>query len=167
MAVKREPMPPGPAPKGGVKLTREEMTIRDTAILTAFIGGASEYAIARQVGLTRARVNAILKREIGRGTQHRELLRDEARAVQIGRLETLIRAVWPAAIRGDLRAIETARKVCEAEARVCGVGAGAAGAPRVPADDDIDIEFDGDDPLDQDELARYRRARRRRRGEGV
>jgi hypothetical protein len=158
----RELMPPGPAPKAGPKLTRAEMVERDTKILQLMIGGASEYAIARQVGLTRARVNAILKREIARGETHRELLRDEARAIQVGRLETLIRAVWPAAVGGDLRAIETARKVAEQEARLLGVMPGAAAAPPVS---DEELEFDLSNPDDVDELAAYRRRIRRRRDE--
>jgi hypothetical protein len=154
-------MPPGPAAKGQPKLTRAEMADRDTKILKLMISGCSEREIARAVGLTRARVNAILKREISRGEKHRQMLRDEALTIQVGRLETLIRALWPAAMSGDLRAIETARKVCEQEARVLGVSVGAGATPR-PGAANLD-EFDLSDPADVDELELYRRRNRRRR----
>jgi DNA-binding CsgD family transcriptional regulator len=151
-------MPPGPAPKGQPKPDRAQMNLRDEKILRMMIAGASEREIARTVGLTRARVNQILKREIQRGDKHRQLLADEALTVHVARLETLIKAAWGKAINGDLKAIEVVRKAAESEARVLGVMPGAA----VPSVAEDLSEFDMDDPGDRDELALYRRRHRRR-----
>lgn len=154
-------MPPGPAPKGQSKLTRDEMRVRDEKILRMFIAGASEYEISRSVGVTRARVNQILKREIARGSRHRELLRDEALATYISRSDVLLRSCWSAAMAGDLRAIETARHVIEAQAKA--VMGSATVPPPIPETEDA--QFDPDDPDDVNELERYRRQRSRRRGD--
>jgi hypothetical protein len=161
MTTKREPMPPGPAPKAtGVKLTREQMNTRNEKIMRLFIAGHSPTEITRVMGgVTRQRVDTIIRREIQRGEAHRQLLADEARVVYTSRMETLIRCVWPAALQGDLKAVETARKLVEQQARGLGVVAGAAAAPSAAADLS---EFDMDDPGDVDELALYRRRHRRR-----
>jgi hypothetical protein len=151
-------MPPGPAPKAiGRKLTYAELADRDDKILRLFIGGCSEREISRSVGLTHVRVNQILRRELDATARHRALLRNEALSIHIARLETLIRAVWPAALWGDLKAIDTARKVLESMARVCGIGSAGAVAP-------AEQDFVDDEVADADELAAYRRQHRRRGG---
>jgi hypothetical protein len=160
MTTKREPMPPGPAPKAtGVKLTREQVNTRNEKIMRLFIAGHSATEISRVMGgVTRQRVDQIIRGEIQRGSRHRQLLADEARTIYTARLETMIRCVWGAAVNGDLRAVDVARKLIEQQARGLGVLHGAGVSQASPAD----LEFDPDDAGDMDELAAYRRRSRRR-----
>ncbi len=154
MAIKQG-MPPGPAPKAsGVKLTRAEMDRRDARVLSMAIAGCSQREIARAVGLTQVRVEQILNRELGRAAARHEWLADHALSIHIARLESLLKACWVKALAGDLKAVDTARKVLESMARVYGIGQGAAVPP-------ADLEFDMDDPHDVDELSRYRRQHHR------
>lgn len=147
---------PGVAPKAtGIKLSKAEMDERDQRILKAFIGGASEREIGRSVGLTGQRIHAIIRRELKRGTRHRQMLAEQALDVYISRLDVMLKATWPKAATGDIRAIDLARRLCEQEARALGVGAGAGAAVSVPAS--TDLEFDPDDPDEMNELERYRR----------
>jgi hypothetical protein len=112
-------MPPGPPPKKtGVKLTREQMDARDEKILRLFISGCSEGEISRWVDLTAQRVHQIIRAGLKRSARHHRLLDDEALAVYIARLETLVRAVWPKVMAGDLRAVEVARRVLAQQARL-------------------------------------------------
>jgi hypothetical protein len=153
---------PGVAPKAtGTKLSREEMARRDERCLKLFIAGHSEREIGRLIGLTGQRVHQILRREIARGARHRELLRDEAVTTYISRCDVLLRAVWPKAMAGDLKAVETARHVIEQQAKVV---MGPAALPTIPATNELD-EFDPNDEDDVNELERYRRQRSRRRSD--
>jgi hypothetical protein len=138
-------------------LSREEILRRDEQIMAMFIAGRSEREIGRAVHLTGPRVHQIIHRELDNSAQHRQLLSDEALTIYICRLETLIKAVWPAVLRGDLKAVDTARRVLAAEARLFGLEVLGAAVPS-PAE----LEFDPGFEQDVDELARFRRAHRRR-----
>lgn len=74
------------------------------------------------------------------------------------RLETLIRAVWPKVMDGDLKAVEVARRVLEQQARLYRLEEQRMGAIPPMAEQFVDDE----DPDELDELARYRLRHRRR-----
>lgn len=149
----------GRPPKStGVKLTHAEMTTRNDKIYMMFVAGASEYAIARSVGVTRLRVNQILKAALERSARHHRLLEDQALGVYISRLEVLLRSCWPAAMTGDLKAIDTARKVLHTQARLFGLDGRRDPAPPLGEE-----EFDDDDEF-VDQLQAYRSQHRRQRG---
>lgn len=145
-------MPPGPAPKStGVKLTRAEMTARDDKIMRLFISGCSEYEISRAVGVTRQRCHQIIRAGIERSARHHRLLDDQALTVYVSRLEVLLKAVWPKAIAGDLRAIEQARRVLAAQARLFRL------EERIDAVRPMVELVDEDDVVVGDELSVFRR----------
>ena len=160
VTAQRDGMPPGPAPKGGAKLTRPEMNARNAQIMKLFIGGHMPADIQRVVGgVSRQRIDQIIRAEIARGARHRQLLADEALTVQSARLDVMLRACWSKALGGDLKAVEAARRVIEAQSRL------VMGPRSLPDAMPATEEFDPDDPDDMDELAKYRRSLHRRRGD--
>jgi hypothetical protein len=79
-----------------------------------------------------------------------ELRSREALTVYIARLEQLLKACWPAALKGDLRAIEAARKVLAQQAKLFGLEDHVGAVP--PMAEELDDEEDDF----ADELAAYR-----------
>ncbi|RVT48393.1 hypothetical protein [Rubrivivax albus] len=66
---------------------------------------------------------------------------DELKALELSRLDAMLGAVWPAAHRGNLGAVDRALKIAERRARLLGLDAparreltGKGGLPLVPAE---------------------------------
>jgi hypothetical protein len=135
-------------------------------ILMLIIAGNSEAETARAVGVTRARVNQVVKRELQGAARHRRLLADEALSIYTTRLETLMKAVWPKVLQQDLKAVEVARRLLESQARLYGIDAESrTEAPM--GDQEIPDE---DTPKRSDpvvEMAKYRARTRRSATEAV
>lgn len=106
------------ARKAGV--TDEQRERRNTLIMQFFFAGWSEREIARHnsVQLTPGHVHWVITRELKKLAGRHELLSDKALPMYIERLETLLKAAWPKAIQGDLKAIETARRLLEQQGRL-------------------------------------------------
>ncbi len=126
-------------------------------IYARFLAGHSEAEIARAVGVTPQRIHQIIKQELKNAAQHHQLLTEEALNVYVARLETLLKATWPQVIQGDLKAIETGRRLLEQQERLYGLNDQRAGKPPLMG------EFvDEENLADVDDLTRYRMQRRRR-----
>lgn len=131
-------------------LNKTEREERDRRVLGMFIAGGSEREIGRAVGLSGPRIHQILHRQLERTASDLELRSREALTVHIARMEQLLKACWPAALKGDLKAIEQARKVLLAQAKLFGL---EHRRDPVPIAEELE-EDDEDDDLD--ELARFR-----------
>lgn len=150
--------PSGEAPKNRPKLTREEMDQRNFKIMALFMAGNSEREIGRTVGVTGQRVNQIIKAEMKNAARHHRLLTDEALGVYVTRLETLLKATWVKAMKQDLKAIDTARRLMEQQARLYDLE-----GDRLPGLPALSDQMLGDDsPVQVDELTKYRMRHRRR-----
>jgi hypothetical protein len=148
---------PGPKPAVSKKPaeTKAERELRNTRIFALFLGGNSEKEIGRYVNLTGPRVHQIIRQELEAASRHRQLLTDEALAIYVGRLETLIKACWPKVAAGDLKAIETGRKLVEQMGRLYNVA--GERLPSIPPG--IEQELLGEDST-LDELTKFRLRRR-------
>lgn len=84
-------------------------------------GGASYDAIARQVGYAnRGNAHHAVMQEL------RELPRDDAAdvlALEVERLDQLLMALWPAAMKGNVRSAETVIRLMERRAKLQGLDA--------------------------------------------
>jgi hypothetical protein len=151
MVVKRGPKP---------DMSAEERSRRDFRVMALFIAGNSETEIARAVNLTGRRVNQIIKRELKNAARHHELLTDQALAIYVMRLETLLQRVWPQVLKQDLKAIEVARRLLDQQARLYDLEEDRLpGLPPMSEQDLVDDNY-GIDP--RDELSKYRLRHRRR-----
>jgi hypothetical protein len=141
---------------------KEKREKRNTLIMQFFFAGWSEREIARHhsIGLTPGRVHQIISEEMKNLAGRHDLLSDQALPMYIERLETLLKATWPKAVSGDLKAIEVARRLLEQGARLWNLEEEGK-LPAIPPM--TDQELDDDDTLDQ--LSKYR-ARRQRRSSG-
>ena len=134
------------------------MEKRDYRILTLFLAGNSEAEIARAMGLTGARINQIVKKELKNAGRHRRLLTDEALAVYQSRLETLIKVVWPKVAQQDLKAVEIARRLLEQQSRLYNFEEERIGA--IPPMGEQELAEDDANPAEVDDLSRYRNRHR-------
>lgn len=137
-------------------MTKEEREKRNYLIFARFLAGHSEREIGRAVGLTGTRIHQILKAELKEASRHRQLLTDEALAVYQDRLEMLVKATWPGVVRGELKAIEEARRLMEQQARLYNFE--EQRQPLLPSSAERELIPDDDaiDPDKLDELSRFR-----------
>lgn len=153
--------PKNRGPKPGE--TPDDRARRDFRIMALLVAGNSEADIARAVGVTRARVNQIVKRELQGSARHQQLLSDKALAIYTTRLETLMKAVWPKVVQQDLKAIEVARRILEQTARLYAIGADHSEGTPPMGDQEVGVDPSSADP--RDELAKYRTRHRPAAGE--
>lgn len=145
----------GPRPD----MTADDRRRRNYRIMALFIAGNTDAEIARVVDLTPMRVHQIIKAELKNAARHHQLLSDQALAIYVTRLETLLKAVWPKVAQQDLKAVEVARRLLEQQARLYDIEEDRM--PALPPMSDQDL-MDDDDP--RDELAKYRIRHRRKAG---
>lgn len=98
----------------------ERLEGRDGAIWSAYVGGASQEAIAAEHGISQQRVSQVLA-EVREGLGSGERL--DAALLAQERAHALLAAVWPAAMQGDTKAVHAALKVLERQARALGTDA--------------------------------------------
>jgi hypothetical protein len=139
---------------------QEQRERRNTLIMQFFFAGWSEREIARHhsVSLTPGRVHQIIAEEMKKLAGRHDLLSDQALPMYIERLETLLKATWPKAVSGDLKAVEVARRLLEQQARLWNLEEEGK-LPAVPPMSDQELDEDG-----ATELERYRARRQRRAG---
>jgi hypothetical protein len=98
----------------------ERLDGRDGKIWTAYVGGATQEAIAAEHGLTQQRVSQVLaevRATIG------DVARVDAALLAHERADALLAAVWPTAMDGDTKAVLAALRVLERQARAMGTDA--------------------------------------------
>ncbi len=83
-----------------------------------FFQSLSYRDIGRQVGLSCRGVQLAVKRHTQYSSRAATQLEED---VYLERLETLLRAVWPAACEGNLDAVERARRILAQQARFFGL----------------------------------------------
>jgi hypothetical protein len=152
--ARRKPGPKPATPKKPAE-TKEERDQRNYLIFQRFIAGWSERDIARAANITPTRVHQILQSELKNSARHNALLTEEARAVYVGRLETLIKAVWPKVLQQDVKAIVAAARLLEQKAQFD--GSAAVAVPPMPTVGGGEGDMD-----DMDELTRFRMQRNKK-----
>lgn len=137
-------------------VTKEQRERRNTLIMQFFFAGWSEREIARHnsVQLTPGHVHWVITKELKKLASRHELLSDKALPMYIERLETLLKATWPKAVQGDLKAIETARRLLEQQGRLWNLEE-EGGLPSTPPVTNQELE---EEP--ENELAAFRARRR-------
>lgn len=158
--TERKVAAPGTKRKGGHDrkyLTNEERARRDTLIMQMFLSGWSYKDIGRHshVNLTYARVHTIVKKALEDAANRQTLLQDKALAIYVERMEALMKATWPQAMQGDLKAVEMSRRLLEQMSRLYDLeeeGRVSTGS-LPPSDAELDEDSD-------DELAEYRKRHR-------
>lgn len=142
------------------KLSAAERIKRDARILDLFLAGANYRQIAAAVGLkSHSSVHRIIEREIENSNLRLKLLTDQRVAVFIERTETLFRAHWTAALRGDYKSSVICDRMLARQGRLFGLDIVNGGS--LPPTEDPDEPLDGDDEEGGDELAKFRRRRNR------
>jgi hypothetical protein len=150
--------PEGQRKRGTVPgMTAAQRAERNRNIMALFIAGLSERDIGRRNNLTGPRVHQIIKAELKSEAQHQQLLTDQALAIYTTRLDFLLTACWPKVRQGDLKAIETARRLLEQQARLYDIE--EERAPALPPMDERGSDEEGGMLSSLDE---YRRRHRRR-----
>ncbi len=84
------------------------------------LAGARFADIARQLGISPGQACLDYHEAIAEWRDQHEHEADEARALQAGRLEALIMAVWPQAMKGDTAAVKEVRATVESMADLYG-----------------------------------------------
>ncbi len=98
----------------------ERLDGRDGRIWAAYVGGASQEAIASEHGISQQRVSQVLaevRDSIG------DAARTDAALLAQERTDALLAAVWPVAMSGDTKAVLAALRVLERQARALGTDA--------------------------------------------
>ena len=147
MATKK---PPGPKPG----MTTEEREKRNTLVMQMFLAGWTEREIGKnpRVELTGAAVHNVIKTELQKSAQRHQLLSDKALQVYVERLEIMLKSAWPQAVQGELKAIETVRRILEQQGRLYDLEE-MGKLPTVPPVNDKESDEH------QDELSKHRARR--------
>lgn len=118
--------------------TAAERARRDQKVLGLYLAGATYRDIASVVNVSASRVHQIVERELESGADRRELLTTKAADMLIERTEALLRANWPAAMRGDYKAAVIVDRVLARQSRLFGLdtAGGAMPATTIPDGDD-------------------------------
>lgn len=90
---------------------------RDQRVLQLFLAGATFGQIAAAASMTVAAVHKVVLRQLEASGSRREVLLAEARAVHMERTESLLKAHWTPALRGDHKSAEIVRKILDQQAR--------------------------------------------------
>lgn len=103
-------------------MTAKERAQRDSKALDLRRAGVPVPRIAEQLGFSSS---ALAQKGIDRAMAAQGTTFDPAdvRALELDRLDRLQQAVWVKAVKGDLKAVETAQKLTEARVRLAGIAA--------------------------------------------
>ena len=85
-----------------------ELALRDADMLKLRISGMQLHDIGAKYGLAKSTVHKAIAKRLQQAVSEPA---NELRAIEHHRLETLLAAVWPMALGGDLQSHEQARKV--------------------------------------------------------
>ena len=127
----------------------EETLASEAKILDLRRAGLSFEAIAVEVALPKTTVRRYYRNAMAR-TDSPDVA--EARNAEVDRLDRLLVAVWPRALRGDLAAVDRVLKISERRAKLLGLDHAAEPAPEGGA------PSAGSSPLDELRKRRQNRA---------
>lgn len=122
---------------------------RRTRILELRAAGLTEYQIAEELDMSQSAVSRTINSQLDEWMQEDANHVERIRAMKLYELDQLKRAVWAKALKGDLRAVQQATKIVQAQARIAG-----AEAPR-KVETKTEHSLLG---IDADEVARMERA---------
>ncbi|MBL3753008.1 hypothetical protein [Mycobacteroides abscessus] len=127
------------------RMSDEERKTRDLLVIRLFLAGTPYREIGRhpKINLGHATIGQIVHRELQKGG--RSQLYEQASAIYIERLESLLRAVTPRALQGDPKAADLMLRILTHEARYFRI---------------MDNAADWGDEDDLDELEAYRQRRK-------
>jgi len=103
------------------------------------IAGQSYASIGSAIGCSRQNAFAHVSKAFDEIRAETEKDAAALRAVEIERLDALLRAVWEAAMTGDFGAVDRALKIAERRARLCGLDMPALHAATDSKGDDLDL----------------------------
>jgi hypothetical protein len=86
-------------------------------------GGASFDQIGRSLGVTRSAAFKAVRRVLARIAREASEDAAELRQLEQQRLDVLLAACWPTAVKGDMQAIDRALRIAERRARLLGLDA--------------------------------------------
>lgn len=131
------------------RLSGEERIARDTLVLRMHLAGVTYRDIGNRVNLSVGGVHKVIKRELRQSAYRRDDLADDAVEQYLARMEALLAANWPKAIRGDARSTEQCRRMLDSMARVQGIIPSLTERVLPIRDDDDGLaDGDGDDELE-------------------
>jgi hypothetical protein len=141
-----------------MRLSTAERQARDTLVLRMYLAGVTYRDIGHKVSLSAAGVHKVIKRQLRQSADRRDELESDA-AVEsyLSRMEALLSASWPKALRGDTRATDQCRRVLDSMAKVQGI-VQSVSERLVPVDDDSNDEDDDGEELDELQAYRLNRA---------
>lgn len=92
---------------------------RDAWVMRLFLAGHSYREIGKhpKVNLSAKGVGNVVNRTLAEANPRHNDLGQQASTVYVERLEQMLRAVWPQAVRGDLKAVSVALRILAQEAR--------------------------------------------------
>jgi transcriptional regulator with XRE-family HTH domain len=128
--------------RGGI-LTRAK---RRTRILELRAAGMTEEQIAEEVGMSRSAVTAVINKQLDQWMEDDRTNVERVRTMKLYELDQLKRAIWAKALKGDVRAVQTAAKIIGQQARIAG-----AEAPR-ETNNQPPINIFGMDPAEIDRM---------------
>jgi hypothetical protein len=137
------------------RLSGEERATRDLLVLRMHLAGMVYRDIGSRVGLSVGGVHKVIRRQLRQSAYRRDDLADDAVEQYLSRMEVLLAANWPKAIKGDARSTEQCRRMLDSMARVQGIVPSLAERV-IPIRDDDD---DGDDDGEGNELEAWRKRR--------
>ncbi|WP_139797750.1 hypothetical protein [Mycobacterium noviomagense] len=141
------------------RVSAEQRRARDALIWQLFLAGTPYRTIAGhpQVRLSCRGVELAIRRQLAATDGQRSLMSNQADAVAVERYEALYRVAYAKAVKGDLRALDQARRLQNEISRLQGLTAAAAAVPLPPPVSGSDDDNVADEPYDELEQWRLRR----------
>jgi hypothetical protein len=134
-----------------MRLSGDERVARDTLVLRMYLAGVTYRDIGSKVALSVGGVHKVIKRQLRQSADRRDDLADDAVEAYLSRMESLLAANMPKALRGDTRSVDQCRRMLDSMARVQGIVPSLAERvlpERIRDDDDDRGDDDGDDELE-------------------
>jgi hypothetical protein len=131
------------------RATTEARAERDAWILRLFISGLPYREIGRhqKVNLSAKAVGNVINTQLAHSNPRDNDLAQFAGAIHVERLEIMLRAVWPKALGGDLKAIMQVLRVLRAEAKFYGLDGGHGHDNRTLDPDLDDEDWESPEPM--------------------
>lgn len=113
----------------GARISKAEATAKALELKKA---GISYRTIADRLGLAPSTVHKYIKEALARLTKENQEIAKSFQSLQLARYEEILRPTYQKAIGGDLKAVETTRRILDSINRLTGAEAPAKIAPTTP-----------------------------------